>query len=177
MSDFFELAAKRQSCRGYTDVPVEHDKLVKIVDAARLAPSGCNAQPWKVVVVETPNLVKEVASSVALLGINNYLSSATAFFVILEERAKLMPKVAQFLDSQVFAKGDLGGFALSICFAAESLGVGTCMVGMYDRPRLRELLSIPEHYPIFLVIAAGYPSSDHLRKKDRRPLEEIARFV
>jgi nitroreductase len=177
MTDFFELAAKRQSCRSYTDVPVEHDKLVKIVDAARLSPSGCNSQPWKVVVVEDPKVVKEVASSVALLGINEYLSTATAFFVILEERARLLAKVASILDSQVFAKGDLGGFALSICFAAESLGVGTCMVGMYDRPKLRELLNIPEHYPIFLVIAAGYSKSDKVRNKDRKPLDEIARFV
>ena len=177
MSDFFELASRRQSCRSYKDAPVEHEKLVKIVEAARLSPSACNSQPWSVVVAEDPKVVAEIASSVELLGINGYLKSATAFFVVLEERARLMPKIAQLMDSQVFAKGDVGGFALALCYAAEELGVGTCIAGMFDRPRLRELLSIPETADIFLVIAAGYPSSDKIRPKERKPLAEIARFV
>jgi nitroreductase len=177
MTDFLELASKRQSCRSYTDTPVEREKLIKILEAARLSPSSCNSQPWEVVVATDPNVVKEVASSVALLGINEYLSTATAFFVIIEKRAKLIAKSARLMDSQTYAQGDLGGFALSICYAAESQGVGTCMVGMFDRPRLRELLNIPEYEPIFLVIAAGYPKSDKVRHKDRKPLDEIARFM
>ena len=176
MSDYFELAEKRQSCRAYLDQRVDHEKLVKCVEAARLSPSACNSQPWSVIVVEDPKVVKEVASSVNLLGINAYLASATAFFVVLEERAKLMPKIAQIMDSQIFAKGDVGGFALTICYAAEELGIGTCIAGMFDRPRLRELLTIPDTANIFIVIAAGYPA-DKPRDKERKPLEAIARFV
>jgi nitroreductase len=177
MSDFLKLAAKRQSCRHFTGQPVEHDKLVKCVEAARLAPSGCNSQPWKFVVVEDPKMVSEVAKCTEQLGVNKYLAQAGAFVVILEEHAKLMPKLAAMLDSQYFAKGDLGGAALSICLEAESLGLGTCMAGLYDRPKLCELLDLPKGQRFFLVIAVGYAATDEVRKKDRKDLADIVRFV
>ncbi|MDR2459185.1 MAG: nitroreductase family protein [Deltaproteobacteria bacterium] len=177
MGDFLELAGKRQSCRGFLDKPVEHDKLIKCVEAARLSPSGCNSQPWKVIVVEDPKVVSEVAKCTQLLGINAYFSAAKAFFVVLEKHAKLMPKIAQLVDSQIFAKGDLGGFALSLCLEAETQGLGTCIIGLFDRPVLKELLKYEDTESVFLVIAVGYPHSDKVRNKERKPLEEICRFV
>jgi len=177
MSDYIELALKRQSCRDFADRPVEHDKLEKCVEAARLAPSGCNAQPWSFVVVEDPKIVPEVAKCTQQLGINDYISGAKAFVVVLEEHAKLMPKLASLIDSQYFAKGDLGAATLSICLEAESLGLGTCMLGLYDRPKLCSLLNIPEDKQFFIVIALGYPSSDKVRPKIRKTLNEVVRFV
>ncbi|MDR2367434.1 MAG: nitroreductase family protein [Deltaproteobacteria bacterium] len=177
MDDFMELALKRQSCRQYQDKPVEHDKLLKCVEAARLNPSACNSQPWSVVVVESPDVVPEVAKTTMQLGINEYIGNAKAFFVIVEEYAKLIPNVAKVLDSQYWAKGDLGAFAYALCLQAESQGIGTCTLGVFDRPRLRELLSIPQDKNIFLVIAVGYPAKDHVRNKQRKPIEEIVRFV
>ncbi|MDR3038318.1 MAG: nitroreductase family protein, partial [Candidatus Adiutrix sp.] len=129
MTDFLELAAARQSCRDFADRPVEHDKLVKCVTAARLAPSACNSQPWSFVVVEDPRVVPEVAKCSQQLGINEYISGAKAFFVVLEEHAVLMPRLRAFIDSRYFAPGDLGGAVLSLCLAAESLGLGTCILG------------------------------------------------
>ncbi len=106
--DFMELCHKRQSCRDFADRPVEHEKLVKCLEAARLTPSGCNAQPWSFVVAENPEVVAEVAKCAQQLGINEYISGAKAFFVVLEEHAVLMPAIRKILDSQYFAKGDLG---------------------------------------------------------------------
>ncbi|MDR1084217.1 MAG: nitroreductase family protein [Deltaproteobacteria bacterium] len=177
MSDFLELAAHRQSCRTFSGKQVEHDKLVKCIEAARLAPSGCNAQPWKFVVVEDPLVVPEVAKCTVQLGVNEYLAQAGAFIVVLEEHAKLMPKLAAMLDSQYFAKGDLGGAALSICLEAESLGLATCMAGLYDRPKLCQLLDLPPDQRFFLVIAVGYAVKDEVRPKIRKPLDEIVKFV
>ncbi|MDR1081507.1 MAG: nitroreductase family protein [Deltaproteobacteria bacterium] len=177
MSDFLELAARRQSCRDFSDKPVEHEKLVKCAEAARLAPSGCNAQPWSLVVVESPDKVKEVAECTQLLGLNRHNDKARAFFVAVEEPAKLMPKVASLLDSQIFAKGDLGGFVLSLCLEAETQGLGTCILGMFDRPRLREILGIPEDRSIFLLVSVGYPASDRVREKTRKPAGQFVRFV
>ncbi|MDR2141520.1 MAG: nitroreductase family protein [Deltaproteobacteria bacterium] len=177
MGDFLKLAANRYSCRNFSDKPVEREKLVKCVEAARLAPSGCNAQPWKFVVVDDPKLVPEVAKTTCHLGANDYLAKAQAFVIVLEEHAVLMPRVAAMFDSQCFAKGDLGGAALSICLEAESLGLGTCMAGLFDRPKLCQLLDLPKDQRFFLVIAVGYPASDQRPKKQRKTLEEIARFI
>jgi len=174
---FMELCLKRQSCRDFADRPVEHEKLVKCLEAARLTPSGCNAQPWSFVVAEDPKLVPEVAKCAQQMGMNEYISGAKAFFVVLEEHAVLMPGIRKILDSQYFAKGDLGAAVLTLCYAAEEQGLGTCVLGIYDRERLCELLSIPPEKQFGGLIAVGYPASERVREKSRRPLGEIARFV
>lgn len=177
MKDFMDLCLRRQSCRDFTDKPVEHEKLVYCVEAARLAPSGCNSQPWSFVVVENPEIVPEVAKCSQQLGINAYISGAKAFIIVLEEHAKLMPKLRCFLDSQYFAKGDIGGAILTMCYAAEEQGLGTCILGLYDRDRLCELLDIPAGKRFGGMIAVGYPASDTVRDKPRKPLDAVVRFV
>jgi nitroreductase len=177
MNDFLELAASRQSCRDFADRPVEHDKLVKCVEAARRAPSACNSQPWSFVVVENPQVVAEVAKTSQVMGINEYISGARAFIVVLEEHAVLMPKLRAFMDSQYFAKGDLGAAVLSLCLEAESLGRGTCVLGLYSREKLCDLLDIPLEKQFAGLVAVGYPANSAVREKIRKPLESIVRFV
>ena len=177
MNDFLELAAARQSCRDFAGQAVERDKLLKCVEAARLAPSACNSQPWSFVVVESPALVQEVAKCSQQLGINAYIAGARAFFVVLERHAALMPRLRAFLDSQYFAKGDLGGAILSLCLEAESQGLGTCILGLYDREKLAGLLGLPVETRFAGLVAVGYPANPQVREKIRRPLAEIARFV
>lgn len=177
MSVYLELATKRQSWRDYADRPVEREKLVRIVEAARLTPSACNSQPWQVYVVDDPAVAAEVAATTRQLGINEYIGKAKAFFVVLEKPAKLMPKIACLIDSQYFAKSDLGAFTYALTLAAESEGLGTCIVGMFDRAKLVELLKLPEGQAIHMVVAVGYPSKEQVRNKARKPLEEIAVFV
>jgi nitroreductase len=177
MSDFIELAQKRQSCRAFSDRAVDHQTLVKCLEGAALAPSACNSQPWGLVVVEDPKIVSEVAKTTQQLGLNEFTNKAKSFLVVVEEYAPLMPKIAQFIDSQYFAKGDLGAATYGFCLTAESLGLGTCILGMFDRPKLRELLSIPQDKNIFIVVAIGYPASSAVRPKSRKPVESFARFV
>jgi nitroreductase len=177
MQDFLELCLRRQSCRDFADKTVEHEKLLRCVEAARLAPSACNSQPWSFVVVEDPKIVPEVAKCSQQMGFNEYIAGARAFIVVLEEHAVLVPNLRRVLDSQYFAKGDLGGAVLSICLQAESIGLGTCILGVYDREKLCELLGIPLEKQFGGLIAVGYPATDKVRTKVRKPLEEIARFV
>ena len=177
MKSFMDLCLRRQSCRDFADKPVEHDKLVQCVEAARLAPSGCNAQPWSFVVVENPAIVPEVAKCAQQLGANEYIAGAKAFIVVLEEHAVLMPQIRKIIDSQYFAKGDLGAATFAVCLAAEDQGLGSCILGIYDREKICELLGIPKDKQFGGLIAVGYPASDKVRGKVRKPLEDIARFV
>ncbi|MDR0629429.1 MAG: nitroreductase family protein [Treponema sp.] len=62
MNDFMDLCKRRQSCRDFSEKPVEHDKLLQCVEAGRLTHSACNAQPWSFVVVESPDMVSQVAA-------------------------------------------------------------------------------------------------------------------
>ncbi len=176
MEDFMDLCLRRQSCRNFKDQSIEHEKLVKCVEAAHLAPSGCNGQPWSFVVVENPELMEKVAETAQQLG-NGFASKARAFFVVVEEHANLMPHVKSLVDSQYFAPGDIGAAMAYLCLEAESQGIGTCILGMFDREKVAKLLDIPLEKHICGLIAAGYPVDQTVRKKSRKPLDEIVRFV
>jgi nitroreductase len=177
MSDFLDLCLRRQSCRNFSDQPVEHEKLVKCVEAGRLAPSGCNAQPWSFVVAESPDIVAEIAKCGQLMNMNPFLNKAKAFIVVLEEHAVLAPLIRPLLDSQYFAKGDLGAATVHICLEAAAQGLGSCIIGMYDREKICKLLDIPVGRQFGALIAIGYPANDKIRPKDRKKIEEVARFV
>jgi nitroreductase len=177
MSDFLDLCLRRQSCRNFADKAVEHEKLLKCVEAGHLAPSGCNAQPWSFVVAETPDVVAEVAKCGQLMNMNPFLSTAKAFIVVLEEHAVLMPAIRRMLDSQYFTKGDLGAATVQICLEAETQGLGTCIIGIYDREGICKLLDIPVEKQFGALIAVGYPADETVRPKIRKQLEEITRFV
>jgi nitroreductase len=175
--DFLDICKLRQSCRGFSERPVEHDKLVKCVEAGRLTHSGCNSQPWSFVVVENPEMVSEISKCGRQLKQNAFLGTAKAFIVILEEHALLSPVISCFLDSQYYAKGDLGAAAAYICLEATTQGLGSCHIGLYDRAKICELLDIPAEKQFGAVIALGYPAGDAIRSKNRKPFEDIVRFV
>ena len=177
MKDFLDLCTRRQSCRNFADKPVEHEKLLKCVEAARLAPSACNSQPWEFVVVENPEIVPEIAKCTQQLGINEYISGAKAFFIVLEKHAVLMSILRKLLNSQYFAKGDLGAATYALTLAAEDQGLGTCILGIFNREQICELIGVPKEQQIFLIVAVGYSADDQVRPKLRKPLEEIVKFV
>jgi nitroreductase len=175
MADFLDLCKRRQSCRKFAKKAVEHDKLVKCVEAARLTPSGCNSQPWSFIVVEKEELAKQVLSCGQPGGMNAYLNDAAAVILVMEEYAKLMPNLRDRLDSQYFAKSDIGAAMEHICLEAEDQGLGSLIVGLFDRPKIREILGLPESARIAGYIAIGY-SEDPLREKTRKSLESIVKF-
>ena len=177
MSQFMELCQRRQSSRGFSDMPVEHEKLEQIVGAARLAPSGCNAQPWSFIVVESPEAVAQVAEAGRQMGLNAFLQTAKAFVIILEEHATLVPVIRKILDSQYFAKGDIGAAAVSVCYAATELGLGTCNIGIYDREKIANAVGIPIEKQFGALIAVGYPADETIRPKVRKEISEVLRFV
>jgi nitroreductase len=177
MNDFLDLCLRRQSCRNFAEKPVEHEKLMNCVEAGRLAPSACNSQPWSFVVVESPEIAAEVAKCGQQNGMNPFLTKAGAFIIVLEEHAVLMPGVRRIIDSQYFAKGDLGAATVQVCLEAEAQGLGSCIIGMYDREGLCKQLNIPIEKQFAAFIAIGYAANGTVRAKSRKPLEEIARFV
>ena len=177
MCDFLEIARRRQSSRGFSDQPVEHEKLENCIEAARLAPSGCNAQPWSFVVVETPEKVAEIAKCAQQLGMNNWTDTAKAFVIVFEEHAVLVPKIRPIVPSQIFAKSDLGGAILSVCLEAETQGLGSCILGVYDRQRICEIIGAPVEKQFGGLIAIGYPEKAEIRKKARKDFDDIVTFV
>jgi len=142
---FLELALKRQSTRVYDPGrSVEPDKLERCIEAVRLAPSACNAQPWKLVVVTDPILKNQVAeaASAKWLGFNNFPQQAPVLVVIVREEPNLTSRLGTVLKNKPYTLMDVGIAARYFCLQATDEGLGTCILGWFDEARVKELLSI-----------------------------------
>lgn len=174
-SEFLELVKKRQSTRGYSEVPVEEEKLNRCLEAARLAPSACNAQPWKFIVVDQAGLRHQIAQATSsrVLNMNHFTMQAPVLIVIVMEKANFTSSVGQVLKDKEYPLMDIGIAAENFCLQAVAEGMGTCILGWFDEPKVKKLLNIPKTKRVPLIITLGYPSSDEIRTKRRKVLGEI----
>jgi nitroreductase len=172
---FFELVGKRQSVRAYLPSQVEPEKLNHCLEAARLAPSACNAQSWKFIVVDEPALKAEVAQATSsrLLGINHFTLQAPVLVVIVIERANFTSNMGQMIKDREFPLIDLGIATEHFCLQATAEGLGTCILGWFDEPKVKKLLSIPRQKRVGLIVTLGYAANQEIRPKKRKPIEEI----
>lgn len=177
MSDYFDLIERRESCRNYADTPVEREKLVRCVEAARLAPSACNSQPWEYIVITNADVCAKLRPCLQSLGMNKFADGAQAFAVVVEGRANLSEKAAQRFKSQEFASIDIGLSVSQFCYAATEQGLSTCILGWLNEKKIKSLLSIDEGKRVRLVLAVGYAASDALRKKTRKPVEQVVTYI
>ena len=177
MNNFLELCRQRQSCRDFSDVPVERGKLMYCMEAAQLAPSACNAQPWRFLVVTETQLARQVAKCLQGDGsMNSFTEHCPAFIILLLEKGNQAARRFGELKKRNYGHTDLGIAAAHICLAAEAQGLGSCIIGFLDEDGLRGLLGLEEpDYP-FLAVAIGYPKSSESRQKSRKAIEDIVRF-
>jgi nitroreductase len=171
---FLELVQNRQSDRAYLDKPVEKEKIDRILEIARLAPSACNAQPWKFVVVTDSEKRMQIADATAskILSMNHFTKQAPVQLVLVEENANFTSSVGGMLTNKHYPHIDLGIVASHICLAAADEGLGSCMIGWCDEKKVRKVLEIPRNKRVMLVILLGY-SAQKLREKKRKSKEEI----
>ncbi|MBE0646438.1 MAG: nitroreductase family protein [Bacteroidales bacterium] len=177
--DFLELVNTRQSCRSYNPAQtVEMEKIERCIEAARLAPSACNAQPWKFIVVDEPELKKKVAraADASLLGMNRFTKDSPVLVVVVRESANLTSKLGTLLKDKPYPLMDVGIAVEHFCLQATCEGLGTCIMGWFDEKKVKELLGIPVKKRAELIISVGYPASDEIRKKIRKPVEEIRSY-
>jgi len=171
---FLDLVKKRQSDRAYLDKPVETDKLDRIIEAARLAPSACNGQPWKLIVVSDPEKRHKIADAATskMLSMNHFSKQAPVQIVLVEENSNFTSTVGGWMKNKHYPHLDLGIVASHICLAAADEGLGSCMLGWCDEKKVRKVLEIPSNKRVMLVILLGY-SNQPLRDKNRKLTEEI----
>jgi len=173
--NFLELVSSRQSMRAFDpDRAVEKEKLDRIIEIARLAPSACNAQPWSFVLVDEPELKNKVADATSsrVLGMNHFTKQAPVHLLMVEEKVNLSSGIGGWVKKKDFAQMDLGIVAAHIVLAAQEEGLGTCIVGWFDEDKVKDLLHIPSSKRVWLNIVIGY-GTQPLRKKSRKPLEKI----
>ncbi len=171
MGKLIDLIMRRQSVRRYIDKPVEKDKLGRCLEAALLAPSACNAQPWKFIVVDDPVLVRKVARETwnKLVAFNRFVEQAPVIIVITIEKSPLVPTVGGIIKNKEYPLIDIGIAAEHFCLQATEEGLGTCMLGWFNEKPIKKLLGIPGNRRIGLLISLGYEPGDYrLRQKIRK---------
>jgi nitroreductase len=177
--NFKELINKRQSVRRYQEKPVEREKLQQLIEAVHIAPSACNSQPWKLILVDEPELKNKVAKATfsKTVAFNKFAVQAPVIAVLVIEKAKLIARIGGSIKDMEYPQIDIGIAADHFCLQAAELGLGTCMIGWFDEKRIQKLLNIPGRRKIGLLITVGYPPEDYkLRKKIRKSVDEIYGF-
>lgn len=178
---FLEMLEKRESCRSFNGQPASREDLIKICEAGRLSPSGCNAQPWKFIIVEEETALANLRDALVVEGGATgapWSAECSSYIIIVETPAKIMPAALEYYkDTQRFAQGDLGMAVMNMCYEAMDLGLATCILGMNDQKKMETAFSIPEGYQARMVLAVGYPKKEtEPRKKMRKPIEEVCSF-
>ena len=175
--NFLEIANARQSCRSYDETrAVEPEKLNAVLEAARLAPSACNGQPYHFTVCRG-----QAAKDAALLtrgmgGMNKFAVQAPILIVISEKPYVKSAALGAKVKNNDYRSMDIGIAAAYLTAEAAAQGLGTCILGWFDDEKLRALCGLEE--PIRLVITLGYPSpEDALRPKKRKDLSELVTEV
>lgn len=178
--NFLEMMQTRKSCRSYQNKPVSREDLLKIVEAGRLTPSGCNAQPWKFIVVDEPEALEKLRDCLVVTDGHTgapWRDQVPAFIILCEQEAKVMPSViAHYKNSQRFAQGDIGAACMNMCHEAMELGLGTCIIGLNDQAKMEQAFGIPSGHEARLVLAIGYSAQKNDPPKVRKPLEEVCSF-
>jgi nitroreductase len=172
-----DLIISRQSDRKYSDKQIEKDKLDRILEAGRMSPSACNAQPWKFIVVNDPELVLKVAdaASAKLIGMNGFVAQAPVIIVIVREKPNMSSKVGATIKDKDYSLFDIGIATENICLQAKAEGIGSCIIGWFDEKTIRKLLGIPNSKRVELIITIGYSLSEQ-REKRRKPADETVSY-
>jgi nitroreductase len=153
---FEEVLEKRRSIRKYKDAPIPKEKILKMLEAARIAPSASNRQPWHFIVVENKETIKKLAKQ-------EWAAEAPLMIVGLADQAA----------SPNWCSNDLGIAFEHLVLAATNLGLGTCWMGQTGREEMiKGLLGIPDNFKVVAVIPIGVPD-EAPKPKERKSLDAI----
>ena len=173
--DFSQVLTQRQSCRSYApDRAVSKEDILACVEAAGLAPSACNSQPYHFTVC-TAEFGKAVAKACTGMGMNKFALEAPCTIVVEEAPYNKTAAMGSKFKNQDYRSIDIGLAVSQLVLEAQNRGLATCILGWFDEKKLKALLGTEAH--IRLVITLGYAKEgDPLRKKSRKDIEKIVEF-
>lgn len=158
----FDAIKSRRSVRKYKNRPIEKEKIRKVLEAGRLAPSAHNSQPWKFYVVKTKGREKKL---VDVAKGQKFAGEAPVIIVVCGD-----PSASEYCES------DCALAIENMVLEAKELDLGTCIIGWFDKNKARSFLNIPRNLEIFYMLPLGYPDEDP-RPRGRKDLEDVTEFI
>lgn len=182
-----QVIRKRRSHRGYDSRPVSKDDIIKIIDAARWAPSGANIQPWEFLVIQDPATVRELAGILKrekdliqkadpeFPAMGREFHDTVGTYILVLGDTRLMdafPRVTTDVMEWTFCSS-LAAATMNMHLAAASLGLGSVWLTVHreTESQIRRLLDIPEVFRVYTVMPLGYPARS--RESWRRSVDEV----
>jgi len=167
--DFKTLVKKRYSFRGYLQKEVEEDKISRIIECSRFAPSASNKQPWKIYIIKDKSVKKQMAESYQ----RDWFEEApimVAFIGLKDENWKMG-------DGEDYLLCDVTILADHFILAATEEGLGTCFIAAFDKEKAAQALNLPENEKVLLLTPLGYAKPDSTRERVRKSREEIVEYI
>lgn len=168
--EFLDLAKQRCTTRGFNDTAIPEEDLQKVLSVSRLAPSACNRQPQRIIVVREPENLSKVQKAYKIFG------SSCVLIVCRDRRNELVRP----FDNKCSGDLDIGIVCDHIMLAARELGVGSVMVGLFDPAIIRKEFDLPEYIEPTALLILGYPANGFLspdrHQTERKPLYGTVMF-
>lgn len=172
-----DVIRERRSLRKFDDRPVEREKLLACLEAARLAPSAEHAQPWRFIAIEDPG-EKADFGRVAFSGIyasTRWALKAPVLLAILADLNFLVHRAARVTQTVPFYHIDIGIAGEHLALQAQKLGLGTCWIGWFAVRRTQKYLKLPAGVRVVELMTLGYPPPGWTPKPQKRlTLDQIA---
>ncbi len=180
-SKILDIIKERFSVRKYADKPIEDEKLNLILEAARLAPSASNSQPWRFYVVKDKEKI-EILSHKMPLGtevvLNSFIKQAPVVVVATAGPISLLQRAASFIVNKKWYYLDVAIALEHMVLTAWELGIGSCWIGWFDEKKIKNILGIPKEQEVIAMLTLGYPKEEKLPfQKHRKRLEEIVKLL
>lgn len=173
--------ARRVSCRDFKPDPVPDEHLKQILEAARLAPSACNAQPWRFAVVRDPEVRRRIVQEGFLPGAKmTWALEAPVLVVLGMERSLVAHRLGPAISGVDYPWVDIGIAGEHLVLAATELGLGTCWIGWIKPRVIGQMVGWPRSIQPVAVIAVGYPRRPDAATPPamrRKPLGELVRWL
>ncbi|HOK81008.1 MAG TPA: nitroreductase family protein [bacterium] len=175
---FLELARKRQSVREYRPDSVPQEVLDRCFEAARIAPSACNSQPWSFIAVTDRKLIEQIADRAfsGIYSLNSFAKSAPVIVVVITERSRYSACLGGYFRGTQYNLIDIGIAVEHFILQATEEGLGTCWIGWFNEKEIHRILNIPSRRKIDILVTVGYPVNNEIREKRRKSLDEIRKY-
>ncbi|MBO7191263.1 MAG: nitroreductase family protein [Elusimicrobiaceae bacterium] len=175
--ELIQVISSRHSVRKFQDKPVAREKINQCLEAARLAPSACNAQPWHFIVIDDPQIKADFCREVfsGVYAISKWAEKAPVLIAAVSDKGNFVSRMGNFIRRTEFYLVDHGIACEHLVLRAWDLGIGSCWIGWLNSDKAARFFHLPDGKKIEHLIALGYPAQEaasHGRKK----LEEIVSY-
>jgi nitroreductase len=173
-----ELIRARRSVRRYAERAVDRSVIEECLEAARLAPSAENAQPWRFVVVDDPQVKARLAAA-AFSGVyrpTRFVAKAPAIVAVLAKPDIIANRLGRAVQGTKYYLIDCGIACQQFVLRATELGLGVCYIGWYSKRGVRRVLQVPRSHDIVVLLAVGYPSGEPHKPRPKKELCDLVSY-